>query len=880
MKTLHFSFFKKNSSNSSPSFQFQSSFTKWEQVRLSPFPLLLFFCLYLCSATLQAQWNPNAGVIPSYTDGAKIAVSSGENGEAVLDGNEQTSWYSDAPLPGGFLKRADINLIFGSEDSVRCFYSKMENCRQATDGKENTSAIVKTDSLGKTFAQFVFCESSPLLAISLKCSTKDTVAIYAIHENKDTTFIKKISSKQNYKLHRYKADLQSVTSIFLKSKKPFTIFEIGALAANPTEFVIVDFGTPKPLGWVTERHWTKAGASLNTQILVSNDSINWTAVADLNPQALLFATTHLSSTDSVRFLKIAHTLPLEDWKKVAIWEIDAYDQWGPYGTFPAAKANPHTMSELMGINGIWGWGYNQYSDELEDGQGPNHFKRLASHARNYHNMTWDITDPDHEPNYAAMAAGKGTQAKAWVNWDREYAQWQKTGLKTEVSLQFTNKAQAQSKWDLPYEAAYNYGYAFARHFGSLHGNGLVEAIEIGNEPWDYPADFYQIVLAGMASGAKAADSTMFVLPCALQAGFPDEEHEKGGNFLGARLADSTAQWLDALNSHHYSYTYNDKGTRIAVHPEHRESSMRGILNDIRFRDANLPDLPIYLTEWGWDSAGADEDCTHGECVSESAQAWYGLRAALWFARLGIDRLTWYFYANVEGGSSLYARAGVTGSKATGFKEKKSFRAFEAMIHHLGKAHFLKVVQENDDAWIYEMGDAAGHPAFLVAWRPVGAADTSFVNVVVPSPFLAKNSFFLKGDNPMGTPTDLPVYKNDSLHFPINAIPKIVMLDNPTASIGQRTTSKAIYWHLQELSNNDLVHITYRLPQKSHVQLQIYGMNGSVIHTPTSAAYASGEHQVSWNTTQYPPGIYICALTVKAGYTGAAWQEAKKVILVR
>ena len=80
------------------------------------------------------------------------------------------------------------------------------------------------------------------------------------------------------------------------------------------------------------------------------------------------------------------------------------------------------------------------------------------------------------------------------------------------------------------------------------------------------------------------------------------------------------------------------------------SIFREILQIIRFRDANLPSLPIYVTEYGWDSPGGGEVCYSQmtRCVSEWDQAVYLARGLLMLARLGMQRATVFFYANTNG----------------------------------------------------------------------------------------------------------------------------------------------------------------------------------------------------------------------------------------
>lgn len=483
--------------------------------------------------------------------------------------------------------------------------------------------------------------------------------------------------------------------------------------------------------------------------------MTWTTVATLDPNALSMVTTRLSTPMNLRYLRVRHQVQEEDWAKVYVWEIQAYDQYGPYGPPPTPAVNPHSMAELLGVDGIWGWGTNQYSDDLGSDRGPQLYTRVAASARNYHNMSWDVTDPDHVPDYDAMAAGHGTEAQWWLNWDREYGAWVQAGLPVDASIQFIKDVFPPEVWDDPYIAGYNYGYAFARHFGPTHGTGHVRVMEVGNEPWHYSADFYRQVLHGMAQGAKTADPALIVLPAAFQADTPEAPDASEGNYLGARVTADEAPYLDGLNAHVYSFATLPDGARVAVPPEHPESGMHALRNILRFRDANMPGKPVYVTEWGWDSTGAGEVCNASECVSEEAQALYAVRGALMLAREGADRLDWFFYANDKNCDTLFCRSGLTGSVNTGFALKRSFTALEALTDTLGDRHFVSALREDDEAWVYLLGDADGTPTHLVAWRPVDAADTSVVTVTVPVNGIPGRAWHLGGLSAHGEPVATP-----------------------------------------------------------------------------------------------------------------------------
>lgn len=65
--------------------------------------------------------------------------------------------------------------------------------------------------------------------------------------------------------------------------------------------------------------------------------------------------------------------------------------------------------------------------------------------------------------------GHGTNVQSWLNWDTEYASWVSANVSVHVSIQFTSSDFPPSVWNRPFEAAQQYGQAFAAHFGPSAG---------------------------------------------------------------------------------------------------------------------------------------------------------------------------------------------------------------------------------------------------------------------------------------------------------------------------------------------------------------------------------------------------------------------------
>lgn len=745
-------------------------------VSLRCLAVLLPFCL-AATNSIVAQFDPQAGLIHPYTKGASVSVSSstpGSYSNAIIDGDKASFWQSGGVLPAGFFTRPDLNILLGLGGTSASSNSGGLVDSVITDGNVY-SALMIPMSNAKAWVEFELADSTAFRSLSFKGSVAaDSINIWIYRSSTDSVLIGSFYKADNFSIRRFSL-MDTITKIRLESDTTFLISDVGALSEQPTEYALIDLGAPYPIGWLETKHYSGQDVA-SSRILLSQDSIHWTEVAQLNPLATSMIIHRLPNEIIARYIKLEHTMFEANYFKAEIWEISAYDKYGKFGAMPPVSANSNSLSSMLGVNGIWGWGYGTYSDILLQGQGPSRFNSLSRHARNYHNLNWDIVDPDDPVDFNGMP---GSLAQWWLDWDREYLAWDTAGLDVFVSLQFTNQNQPESSWDNPFQAAYNYGFSFAQHFGPSTGNGLVKRIEVGNEPWDYSPGFYRQVLQGMAEGIKAADASMEVFPCALQA--VDSAAELGiyKNFAGLRMTDAVRPYIDGFNGHYYSYYNDSNGTRRATYPENYRSSMRGILNDLRFRDANFPNNKFFVSEWGWDSDGAGEPCTHAECVSEQAQAIYGIRYALMMSRLGVDDMTWFFYANDASPSSLYTRSGLTGSANTAFSEKQSFIAFEALLYHMGEMHFLDTLAENDDYWAYLFGDTTGQAKYLIAWRPVDATDSTFINALVPSNFAADSAWTLSGLSSTGNPTNVPTYSAGNLNLSLSAVPLLIKLQSNT-----------------------------------------------------------------------------------------------------
>jgi|AntRauTorckE6833_2_1112554.scaffolds.fasta_scaffold04446_2 hypothetical protein len=707
---------------------------------------LLFLYLPL---TAMAQWDPDAGLVPPHTRNATIQAA-GQHPEATTDGDLNTKWESEALLPAGYIS-SERNNIFLKRARFSFYPAK---AKAAFDGDTETSSRLNNKAL-----RILFNEATPLKRLSVKASSKEGILIALFSDGKIAQK-HQIAPESAYHLIQIPLQVAAVDSITISSPSPFLLFEIAGLQKHPATSIVFDLKREHSTGWIETRHY--AGEHVTAvDLFIAGTSGNFQHLTSLQPEALNTVTTRFRER-KVRYIKLRYQLNMVDYAKAFLWEVKAYDRHGPYGPAPLFKPRNKALKNTMGINTFWGWGRDSHAGELPAHQGPGQFSGFMRHVRYYHNLDWDIAKPGDTPDYTKMP---GSLNQPWLDWDREYLPVWKQGFSIQATLQIPHNFPPEEWGDSTYQAAYRYGKAFADYFSNHHQN-LVEAVEIGNEPWQWGPDFYRSYFEGMAQAIKTTAPQIKVLPCALSA---DKQQPGLNNYAGEWLRASDRRLLDGINTHLYSYTNNAAGERVAVHPEHPASEMRGILNVLRFRNQNLPDKEVHVTEWGWDSSSESTGCTHPVCVSEEAQAAYALRGMLWLYRMGVDKMHWFFFSDEDKASHRFTRSGLLSAPEKGLQPKASYHVLKKTMASLGNA-IIYDVEENEDYYVYYFRQENKQPSHAVVWIPQQHEATLFQELKIALPGKPVKAFLPGQENSAVTVTQ---HTNNYYSLKVGTYPVII-----------------------------------------------------------------------------------------------------------
>jgi hypothetical protein len=247
---------------------------------------------------------------------------------------------------------------------------------------------------------------------------------------------------------------------------------------------------------------------------------------------------------------------------------------------------------------------------------------------------------------------------------------------------------------------------------------------------------------GPLMGAKQADP-----------GFPVVHSGLAGLDLAPEYFEGVRQWAlayradgkfpaDALNVH--SYCRDPTGTH-GVAPENCtvEADLARIC---LWRDTYAPTLPLYFSEWGYDTVGGPSVAPPvGAFSQQEVQAMWLIRSLLLIARVTsplsggpcVSRSHMYMLADVESTSGgVFATSGLLASSDFGYATKVSFWFYSAFFKALGNFTSVGLVAvpgapPSVYAQCFALPGSASPPVFaLVVWSGTSAG-TEVQGVAVP-----------------------------------------------------------------------------------------------------------------------------------------------------
>jgi len=365
------------------------------------------------------QWNESLYAAVNLAASATITTSSyASSAYLINDGKDNTAWQGQSCYPTGYVSYTAVNVALGacSTSPSPCNSSSggsTATLLSVTDGNTNTAAGLSLVA-GRAWFSFQLPLRSTIAAVTLKTSSA-IISLLGLTEAGATVLLGNYSSSWSLVNFDY-AGPEIFVAIRVEATSSFSLFEFAVRSDPCSEYAVIDLGSPAAITGLRVRHTTSSASVLSTLYEGSTDGLTWTALrAPVSPA--LVGSLDVAVTVTLRYVRVRHVFRERASASASIFEVFIFGTGGPYGPAPAAHPNPVSFRDLLGINGIWAWGGQGWSNLAHEGWGPKRYSKVASHARNYHNWHWDVTDPDNIPDFESMSCGKGTQAQWWLSWD-------------------------------------------------------------------------------------------------------------------------------------------------------------------------------------------------------------------------------------------------------------------------------------------------------------------------------------------------------------------------------------------------------------------------------------------------------------------------------
>lgn len=422
---------------------------------------------------------------------------------------------------------------------------------------------------------------------------------------------------------------------------------------------------------------------------------------------------------------------------------------------PAKQAPRPFFDQFIGTNG--------FIDDPRE-----RLAAVAGYLREYHNWSWDEGDnkpgyPGYPNNQNAFSPSAAAGGNGWF-FDDYYADLKRRGVSVVPCIQGAPSWIVKDTDDKPvlpgrdpedpraYAAHADHLFQFAARYGSrkvsdallklapnqkrVSGLGLLSWLENGNEndknwkgrsghfaPYELAAlssadyDGHRGAL-GKTSGTKNADPQMKMALAGLVEPNLDylramkfwADHNRAGSFPA-----------DAINFHHYS---NDAGGQIGGQAKAGISPEADRLRErcetvVRWRDANLPGVEVWMTEFGYDThpAGPQRAPAINGLSAEQVQAAWLVRSLFALYAAGADRAAQFMFRDVDPqNGGRFATSGLVTEKSA-WKPKPAYAAFAALKQHLaGLRGTGDVATGRADVRAYRFAGPNGRVAYAL-WCP-------------------------------------------------------------------------------------------------------------------------------------------------------------------
>jgi len=336
--------------------------------------------------------------------------------------------------------------------------------------------------------------------------------------------------------------------------------------------------------------------------------------------------------------------------------------------------------------------------------------------------------------------------------------------------------------------------------------------------------------------------------------------------------------FDVLNMHWYCSDMTN-----AYSPENEkygyEISFRKFF---KWKNRVAPDVPVWMTEFGWDTYLASNNQHSYTYAPALQQANYLMRSFLVLLKMGFEKAFLFMDTDTDSKNILqYSSSGLLADRTSKYTRKISWYYLATMQNVLGKAEFAKIVSFKElsgmnEVYCMEFVNPAKAEKTFAIWTRKSNSKTDDGTKITYSfkpgyqPDYAYS--IIPADQDMDGDTIQYANPAQSLELNLTETPQFVVVS------GKSTSSKVLQKGKLELEifpnpAQSEVKISFSVSEKQKVNVSAYSMDGKFIGTIADGSIDPGNHQYNFGKG-LQGGTYL--IIAKSTTTSAY----RKVILMK
>jgi len=496
--------------------------------------------------------------------------------------------------------------------------------------------------------------------------------------------------------------------------------------------------------------------------------------------------------------------------------------------------------------------------------------KVAGFIREYHPWSWDEGEP-FPNNTNAWNPSRAAGGNAWF-FDEYYRRLFEAGITVSPcimnSVPWLNdannfpsdqkpvRAGLSTTDPLSYKEHADHMFQYAARYGSRPvadsllklaanqprhtGLGTIRYLENWNEPdrWWGPAasQFSADELAAMGSADRDGHEGKMGNSFGVKNADPDMKLVLGGlTDADLNYIEDIRQWClanrsdkkfvyDVINVHRYT---------AGVSPE--QGMIRETMQAITdYRNQYLPDVEVWITEFGWDSGINDTpfSCPSiGNSNREEIQARWIIREYLLLASTGIERAAQYMLRDVDNdGKTQFETCGLVNEK-NDWQPKNSWYYTYTMRNILKNMYYTGEQNSyNSDVLIYKFENASRDTLIYAVWAPTsnGTVIEEYKLNLSGKPGYAAQ-IELTGGETQGVKTELPINRN-TLSIGVSEKPVFVLTTAtvPTASPEARDNYSEVVLYPNPVKDRLILKLNNPDQSARQADIVIHNLMGQVI----------------------------------------------------